>query len=377
MTREKRITLICPSGSADDASWTAKFAKVVNDAGFKYQYWGWDRKPNGLRTQAENSASRRVLLTGSGKRTTIHLVKGYVLWMMQVFRAALQEKRSLIYVAVSFDAAMPLALLSLVRKTVFVYANLDNISTSYRWPTMLSRALRQCERFVAARSCLHLLPSPTRWEKISSKERFLTNSPTMGMLKSAREIAQRNGYVRRGVLTVYVNGCLTKTRGMGVLSNALRKCFSEEIRVLMAGQILCEEAKGLSQMANVSYLGELPGEESLAQYFRSHLVFTYYDPAVEINRWAEPNKWQDCIATGTPFLVNNEVLTAQTYISANACAQTSYSDVEGIANCLKNLSRHETDWKILQKNLSMFTTPAWDVGLLEILGGLPWANEEN
>jgi hypothetical protein len=111
-------------------------------------------------------------------------------------------------------------------------------------------------------------------------------------------------------------------------------------------------------------LGELTFEESLATYYRAHLAFTFYDPQIEINRIAEPNKWGDCVVTGTPFITNTEVQTARSYLENKQCLAVAYSDHEGLARLLSNLSSHSEQWRKLKQSIAQVPVEscdqAWD-----------------
>jgi len=130
-----------------------------------------------------------------------------------------------------------------------------------------------------------------------------------------------------------------ETRGLRTLTRAIECCQAGTVQLLVAEKIGCEDAKKLIALPYAEYLGELSREESLATYYRTHLAFTFYDPRMEINRIAEPNKWVDFVATGTPFITNTEVQTAGKYLKNNQCLAVAYSDHEGLAQLLSIPSR--------------------------------------
>jgi len=142
-----------------------------------------------------------------------------------------------------------------------------------------------------------------------------------------------------------------ETRGLRTLTQAIQSCQPGIVRLLIAGKVGCEDAKNLIALPCAEYLGELTAEESLATYYRAHLAFTFYDPQIEINRIAEPNKWGDCVATGTPFITNTEVQTAEPYLQNKQCLAIAYSDHEGLARILSNLSSHPEQWQALKQSI--------------------------
>ncbi len=128
----------------------------------------------------------------------------------------------------------------------------------------------------------------------------------------------------------------------------------------------------LARLPNVTDLGTLPMDEALALNYAAHLSLTFYDPAIELNRIAEPNKWEDCIATQTPFIVNSEVTTARRFMERDACVHVGYHDWQGLAEVLKRMAENREEWAKVQQNLCTFATPAWDEGVLHLLEELPW-----
>ena len=77
-------------------------------------------------------------------------------------------------------------------------------------------------------------------------------------------------------------------------------------------------------MPNVTHYGELSQHEALALYRQADLACTFYDPAIQINRYAEPNKWWDCVFMGTPPVLNEGIATAKSLIESNACFVVVY-----------------------------------------------------
>ena len=172
-------------------------------------------------------------------------------------------------------------------------------------------------------------------------------------------------------LELYVNGLLTETRGIRTLLNALGLCRAGLLRVLVAGMLACAEAEELVTLPCVEYLGLLSGEESLATYYRAHLAFTFYDPKIAINRVAEPNKWGDCVATGTPFVTNAEVQTARPFLLRKQCVAVPYADDTGLCELLTDLSRNSKKLSTLRQSIGRASVQpsdrAWDSVLMTVL----------
>ena len=372
----RHLVVACPFSDPAQGAWSAKFIRVVLDAGYTVEFWGWDRNGD-FRSHTVSSFdgepgfTRRVLFKGGGSRSTA-TAAAYGLWAWRLLRSVLKTRDNAMFVAVSFDTGLPMAVASLGGKVHFLFADRDNISMSFRWPPPVRALLRILERVIVMRCSLHVLPGRSRWASPGPKERFLPNAPASGVLAAARQIASRNGYARGQKLTIYVNGWLVESRGIGVFLEAYRQCGPGELEVIIAGKDTCSALEQLVRMPGVKWLGKISAEESLANYFRSHFVFTYYDPAIEINTRAEPNKWEDCVATQTPFIVNSEVSTAERFIRRQACAHAPYHDASGLALLLRQFAADRSEWEMMQRSLSEFETTAWDTEMLRLLDGLPW-----
>tara|TARA_R110002020_G_scaffold276833_2_gene492137 strand:+ start:8193 stop:8627 length:435 start_codon:yes stop_codon:yes gene_type:complete len=109
--------------------------------------------------------------------------------------------------------------------------------------------------------------------------------------------------------------------------------------VVAAGAAETEEARSFISRDEVDYLGVISNEESIATCYRVTAMLTYYDPAVEINLIAEPNKWGDCLSTATPFICNQEILTSVRYVDSGLCYRCPYDDVIALAETICVIAR--------------------------------------
>jgi len=167
------------------------------------------------------------------------------------------------------------------------------------------------------------------------------------------------------VLRLYVNGWLTRTRGIPVLLEALRRDPDLPVEIYCAGRPACDEAHELLRDRRTRYFGLLSHEESLALYPSCHFAFTYYDPSIPINRIAEPNKWGDCLAMRTPFLANAEIASVVQWIQAGACRALPYDDIDALSEFLRGDARREA--VTLRENLRGIAPEYWDEGVRVVL----------
>ncbi len=143
-----------------------------------------------------------------------------------------------------------------------------------------------------------------------------------------------------------------KLRGVPIFLEVAKKLENEDIAFLLAGRNGCEEVNEMRKLKNVVYLGNLKNYEALAYYKVSDLVVTFYDPRMEINQYAEANKWGDAIFFNVPVLVNSEVKTANFLREYDACFSFKYNDIEGIAKFLNDLIHNKNELYIKKNNIA-------------------------
>lgn len=353
-------------GADSDDVFVAKIAPILRELPTQREWWGWQRE-RGTITPAEGFDAK-TLFRGGGFQN-LRLIGWYAGWMTAVFAKAVRAPDDL-YFCAGFDTGFPMAVASLLRGRRFIWANMDNISLSHRWPTPVRAAFTALEKFVAKRALLHVVPGPSRWPTRDANLAYLPNTPSSKSLNQAREIARAKGYARGDRFTLYVNGWLPATRGVATLVRALKRIPPGELDVVVAGEAVVPEARELVALPGVRYLGRISTEESLALYWSAHATLTYYDPAIAINRVAEPNKWGDCIATNTPFIVNSEVRTAEPFVRAGACFALPYHDDAALAALLRELARDRARIEQVRQNLHKFDAPAWDTAFAGLMQGV-------
>jgi len=213
------------------------------------------------------------------------------------------------------------------------------MSSCLRLPGLTVSVIAVLERWTARRAQIHIIPGKGRYRDglPCSRTVVLKNTPSQQTVNMASAIAVSRACAE-AELIVYVNGWIGETRGAPQV-NELSRMLENEPRVhfLAAGRLTGPAAANFSKRTNVTYLGEVANELALAHYRVVDLVLTYYDPKVPINRYAEPNKWGDCVAFGVPFIANSEVMTARPYVDDGAAFACDYSDLAALGSLLNKL----------------------------------------
>lgn len=361
-----QLTVVTPASDVRTYPRMNKLLEVAAELGLGVDHWYWRRDADDDESDARIAARRR-LLDGGGYANR-RLALRYPAFMWRAFRQILGDDEGRRFYCLGFAAALPAAVATLFAARTYLFDNNDNVSLSYRGPASLRALLGAAERFVARRAAVHLVPSPSRWDRPDPNLRVVPNVPTRDVLERARGIAEREGYRAGGTFTLYVNGLLTDARGARQLLDVLRGWDdSLPLRVLVGGRLMSDAAEALAGLDRVEYLGQLDNETALARYACAHAVFTYYDPVVEINRLAEPNKWGDCVAMGVPFIVNREVETAYPFVDAGACFTAPYRDTGALRALLEGLIADGRRIAAAREALARLDWQPWDERMKTVL----------
>lgn len=309
----------------------------------KIKHLGWERN---LGESVEDRLStvkieKKVLLKGGGyggKKVKLM----YLLWMARVFTHSFFIPKGTKVWALGFETAFPLLPMSKIKKFDIYFDDADRFSMVFRFPQPMKSLIQKLEEFTSRNVYKHIVPSLSRYDFESSKFFVLKNLPSEKELIHAKNIYADKIWPK-SKLVIYVNGWLGKNRGMDVALKISKAFNVEDLIILLAGRIDCEEAKELSHQPNVKYLGELNNAEALAVYYASDYVLTYYNPNVEINRLAESNKWGDAKATGCGVIVNKEV---SSFIGSANDIVCPYLSTDLLITVLKELKRKDKESKL-------------------------------
>jgi len=351
------ITMIAPLGEPQNRVRCSKFIKIARKKNNTvFNFWGWRRKPSeNLGQGMIEIQSTRALLEGSGHDNSNTKFK-YIFWVAKVFFTTLRHRPKLVY-ALGLETALPVWVASkFSRHTQYIFDDPDRFIMLFPIPKILKKLISKFEIYVSEKSIIHITPSLDRYDYRNKKMREIPNTPTRAQVATARESVKTG--LNPTPLTLYVNGMLTPTRGLNILSKLVKYCDEEldgKVSFHLATMIDRPEAlEPFLKSQNVEYLGRLTQTESLAQYLRSHGVITLYDPSIEINRYAASNKWGDAIFTQTPIIVNKGIHTAQGLVKNGVAFEVDYS-FEGLRDLVLDLIEHPQKLKKTQKNIAEYS----------------------
>ena len=323
----KRITVIFPLSSMSQRTRLYKLAQVCEHLKVDITTWRWLRNRKEKNIEKAKIKNQITLLIGGGYSSN-HLKIYYPLWVIIVFfRAILFTPKHTVY-CLGFESAFPIWMANRIKSIPYIFDDADRFSLIVKLPNPVNKIIKYFERRVSEDSLVNIIPGFERYEFKNSRQFVIKNMPDSKALEKSKFISVPEF---TDSIVIYVNGRMVEDRGMPIIL-ALAKAYLETpyIQFIAAGYIIGKSAQEFIKLKNVKYLGEVNNATALAWYRVSDFAFTYYDPAIEINKYAESNKWGDCLALGVIPIVNNEVITANFLRENNICISSDYHDIHSL-----------------------------------------------
>ena len=278
----------------------------------------------------------------------------YFTWMMKLFFKSFSFKKDQTVWALGFESAFPLLLASKIKGFKLYFDDADRFSMLLNFPSIIKKILQVLERYTSRNVYMHLIPVRERYDFESDRFKILPNMPSETEIIKAKDIYKEKQWIKADIV-ININGWLGDGRGMKTILETSKLLNKKNIAFILAGKLDCVEAKELSKLRNVQYIGEVSNAEALSSYLASDFVFTYYDPSSIINTFAASNKWGDALKTGVGVIVNTEVSTANYLREANACLSFEYLNHEGLANKIIELLNDPAILKDVRKNINVLS----------------------
>lgn len=370
MLNYKRLIICCAVGYMEDRVRLNKLKLSLAKKSF--EFWGWIRSKDEKRTV---DYPYKHLLTGGGynnKRLAIY----YPLSVISYFFNFLFLKRGTVLYVVGFDTALPAYCANIFNhRFQYIFDNPDNFSLTYNLKGGIKKIVEWFEDRIAKRAVYHILPGRSRFTEKYGNEMFVPNFPMESQYQKAleiRETAQLNPIYKTIVkdtrLKVYINGRMVKERGSQWIANIIQELPEDQFLFVIVGRIDCSILSNIVNNAkNVIRINRVPNEEALAIYLMTDIVLAFYDPALLINRKAEPNKWGDCVKTKTAFISNEEIETLEYFNKKDACFSIPYENNNALKELLLSLDEDRNCIEIKRKNLSKIQVLDWEQMIIKML----------
>lgn len=342
----RELVIIAPLGEPQRRPRIEKVMTIAAGMNLDLRFWGW-RREAGESADVPGLKEDRPLMTGGGRRSRLARLM-YPLWTWRVLVALLRERPARVY-CLGFETALAAYLASKVYRLRYAFDDADRLLLLFRLPRPVMGLLEALEQRVSRSAIRHVIPGHGRYPYRSPTMAVIRNMPAREQVTRAKALPVSRP---EGGLIVYANGWIDPSRGSRLLARAATRlaAVGSDIRFMIAART-CTDADDLLDLPNVINLGSLPQVEALARCKAVDLVATFYDPAVPINRWAEPNKWGDCVSMRTPIIVNSEVRTASEFVDAGAAFATPFDDSDALVDLLLDLRANPGRLEVARKAL--------------------------
>lgn len=294
---------------------------------------GWSRE-SGDFLDPDLSVEKVCLVKGGGYGTRFARVL-YFLWGLRVFFYCLRIPRRDLVWALGLESAFPAAMASRVRGFSVVFDDADRFAMLFNWPPPIRWFIELVEKLTSRLCSVHAVPNLSRYDYESKSFFLLENVPSKAAVGSAMHRARELELPVRSRVVLNINGWLGSGRGMLTALRAVQGFSSDDLTVLLVGKLACEEADQIARLPIAIAVGEVKYSESLAWFYRSDLILTYYDPSDPINIKAQSNKWGDALLTGAGIIVNSEVERSRNLVALGSARAIPYEDHDGLASFLR------------------------------------------
>jgi glycosyltransferase involved in cell wall biosynthesis len=200
------------------------------------------------------------------------------------------------------------------------------------WGRLVSSALDKLESFTAARSDVVVMVSEPLKERLGAPTREKTivipNAPMEDRFLGARFSAD-------GKLRINLAGFVSHRRNLEVLCEI--SAADDHVELDLYGAVYDEQTRQILERFGIGEPQQLSPSDALSRAASSDVVSLMYDPSIEVNRYAAPNKYYEALMLGKPVLCADGMRLAEE-VSAAACGlSVPYGDRPALDRALAQL----------------------------------------
>ena len=145
-------------------------------------------------------------------------------------------------------------------------------------------------------------------------------------------------------------GILANKRLLLEIGNAIACDSNIELHIAGFG-VHAEHFKQLSrQYDNIFYYGRIPYDKTLALESECDIMTAIYDPAVENNRFAAPNKFYESLMLGKPIIMVRGTGMSDV-VEKNSIGELIDFDEEGFKTGVKRLINRRDEWETMSTKM--------------------------
>ncbi|HOD80985.1 MAG: hypothetical protein BWX88_00968 [Planctomycetes bacterium ADurb.Bin126] len=276
--------------------------------------WNHRGLPLGSRDQCNDVPVLRFnfSLRYPGWRRIVRAVIG-ILWFQAWALGHILSYRPRVVQAFDFYAVLPAVLGRLLTGCKVVYDIRDPLALSFAFSPVLRRIVYAVDWCIMGLSSAIVVPDESRIDYLG---RWGRRRPLVVVLNTCHDQLHRldetTGYEPPppGKVRIAFLGYIASSRGADML---LAACAGEDsfVEVWAAGSCSpAELEEQFKRSPGARWLGKCGWLDSLAIARSSSAVWIVYDPSVEVNRMAAPNKLYEALMLGTPVVLSEGMAQA-------------------------------------------------------------------
>lgn len=319
---------------------TLRNIEIFHYLGYKVEFWG-----------AKRGSASKVLSNPLFEWKRIGIQYPLSSWMylvgtpvfILIANIKLCVSRPKVVHASDLEGALSCFLYKILSKGALILVNIhDNFALRYRLGYFAKYLLSRIEGMSMLVGDLLIVPDESRLKMLKpcpiDNIIIVPNTPW--------DCGKRDSVVSsRNRLRVVMSGWMVWTRGFKQIGDIVKQRDDIDLIILSAGGA-DDVLKYARNLPNTKFMCDLPQAEVLEILKDSDLLIALYDPAIEINRHAAPNKVYDALAASCPILINSECSISQNIVEWECGYTVSYGDSRAIGLIFDDLLKNR--WKILE-----------------------------
>jgi glycosyltransferase involved in cell wall biosynthesis len=339
-------------------------AKSLSKEGYLVNILCWDRNSNHSRKEIIEGININYFgfKAPYGKLSLILYL--FVWWAYEFYFLLTRDYN--IYHVCCFDTIIPAIFAKTLKRNILVYDIFDFYAETFpiSFPKIIVNFISTSERFCIRFTDAVIIVDKSRFIQIKGAK----IKKLIEIMNCPINITFNISDFRDEPFVVFYGGTLLKTNGLLKLINSIKHV--SDVRLVLAGIGPDEKIiQGLTQnVDNASFLGWINYDEYIRQMLKASAVFSFYDPVIPNNRFANSNKVFEAMMCAKPVIVNKETSLASIIINNNCGIVVPYNDDLALANAICYLQQNpdickkmgangrkafekEYNWDIMEKRL--------------------------
>jgi len=306
-----------------------KNINIAKDLGFEVEYWGAFR---------EKKISNKEIWGGIKiKRYGIYYAYSSYWYFLGtplfILRISIQlfKKRPLFVHASDIEAMLAsISYKILFKKSKLLFNIHDNCFIRHEFNNFIKKILKLLECKLSHLANIVLLPEDGRLEIMEpwkpKNYLIIPNTPPDPGYFSIQPFPP---------IRILAAGWLMWTRGYKILGEIVKK--RRDVEIIIAGRGSQEVINYILSLPRTKYYGYLSQDKVLKLGVKCHLIVAFYDPSIEINIYAAPNKVYDALALGRPIIINKETKISRKIKEWDCGYCIEYGNVEELNRLLNDI----------------------------------------